>query len=109
MSVEYGCATTNKFCFLDENEVEDPSDLLAQVSISATKTAKDAKAPATASKGKVAAGKPGDKTATSSASSTSKVGSATGKPKQPLQQSDNSVKSGNFFCQINSFFFSQFF
>ena len=95
MSVEYGCATTNKFCFLDENEVEDPSDLLAQVSISATKTAKDAKTTTTASKdskGKVAAAKPGDKTTT-----TSKVGSATNKPKQPLQQTDNSVKSGFFF------------
>ncbi len=31
MDFEYGCSTTNKFCFLDENEVEDPSDLLAQV------------------------------------------------------------------------------
>ena len=25
MDFEYGCSTTNKFCFLDENEVEDPS------------------------------------------------------------------------------------
>ena len=33
MDFEYGCATVNKFAFLDENEVDDPSDLLAQVAI----------------------------------------------------------------------------
>jgi len=80
MDFEYGCSTTNKFCFLDENEVEDPSELLAHATKEATsakdaKTGKDAKAkPKSAdAKGKAAAGKDAKK--------------------QPLQQqTDNSVK-----------------
>jgi len=40
MDFEYGCATVNKFAFLDENEVEDPSDLLAQVSLAKEAAAK---------------------------------------------------------------------
>lgn len=74
MDFEYGCSTVNKFAFLDENEVEDPSDLLTQAQTAATKKettkGKDAK-------GKDARGKkPAGKTDT----------------KQPLKASDNAVK-----------------
>ncbi len=41
MDFEYGCITTNKFAFADENEVEDPSDLLVQMTL--TKDAKSKK------------------------------------------------------------------
>jgi len=84
MDFEYGCSTTNKFCFLDENEVEDPSELLAQAT-KETATSKDAKT------GKDAKAKP-------------KSADAKGKPvaggkdakKQPLQQqTDNSVKKSD--------------
>lgn len=78
MDFEYGCSTTNKFCFLDENEVEDPSDLLAQAqardATKDTKTGKDGKA-------KPKSADPKAKTAGKDAK------------KQPLQQqTDNSVK-----------------
>lgn len=74
MDFEYGCTTVNKYAFLDENEVEDPSDLLTQAQTAATKKettkGKDAKGKDT--KGK----KPAGKTDT----------------KQPLKASDNAVK-----------------
>lgn len=75
MDFEYGCATVNKFAFLDENEVEDPSDLLAQVALS--KDAKKAKETKKVdSKGKKIDPK-----------------KAAGKDtKKPLQSSDNAVK-----------------
>lgn len=76
MDFEYGCSTVNKYAFLDENEVEDPSDLLAQVAIAneaAAKTTKDAKK--TDAKGKKTDAK--------------KTGKDT---KKPLQSSDNAVK-----------------
>lgn len=77
---EYGCAITNKYGFLNENdEVEDPSELLAQVSVG-----KDAPAA-----GKKAA--PGAKTAGGKAAPGAKS-AAGGKPadsKKPLQQADN--------------------
>lgn len=75
MDFEYGCATVNKFAFLDENEVEDPSDLLAQVAIAkdaAAKVAKETKK--VDSKGKKVDPKKGKDT------------------KKPLQSSDNAVK-----------------
>jgi hypothetical protein len=91
MDFEYGCVTTNKFVFADENEVEDPSDLLIQMTL-----AKEA----TTAKGK-------------------KVDPKTGKPvsagkdgkKQPLQQqTDNSVKSkqGGDDKKDAGFFFKNF-
>lgn len=77
MDFEYGCSTVNKFAFLDENEVEDPSDLLAQVTLAkgeaAAKTAKETKKADT--KGKKTDQK--------------KTGKDT---KKPLQPSDNAVK-----------------
>lgn len=76
MDFEYGCATVNKFAFLDENEVEDPSDLLAQVAIAkeaAAKTTKETKK--VDSKGKKVDAKKGGKDT-----------------KKPLQSSDNAVK-----------------
>lgn len=77
MDFEYGCATVNKFAFLDENEVDDPSDLLAQVAI-----AKEAAAKGKELKAKLdAKGKKID----------SKKAAA-GKDKKPLQPSDNAVK-----------------
>lgn len=92
MSIEYGCATTNKFGFLDETEVEDPSELLAQVSITAAaakaKDAKDAKNASKDGKSGKTVGKVGDKAKTGAAS-------ATGGRKTPLQQTDNSVKPGS--------------
>lgn len=73
MDFEYGCATVNKFAFLDENEVEDPSDLLAQVSLAKETTKKDTKK--VDSKGKKVDSK-----------------KSAGKDKKPLQASDNAVK-----------------
>jgi len=76
MDFEYGCSTVNKFAFLDENEVEDPSDLLAQVKIAneaAAKTTKDTKK--TDTKGKKTDQK-----------------KSTKDTKKPLQSSDNAVK-----------------
>jgi len=61
MEFEYGCQTANKYMFFEENEVEDPSELLAQVA--KKEEAPKAKAPAgkTAAKpeakGKAPAGK----------------------------------------------------
>lgn len=74
MDFEYGCSTVNKFAFLDENEVEDPSDLLTQAQTAATKkeTTKGKDAKGKDAKGK----KPAGKTDT----------------KQPLKASDNAVK-----------------
>lgn len=74
MDFEYGCSTVNKYAFLDENEVEDPSDLLAQAQTVATKketTTKGKDAKGKDSKGKKPAGKD---------------------TKQPLKASDNAVK-----------------
>lgn len=79
MEFEYGCQTANKYMFLDENEVEDPSDLLAQV-------AKKEEAPV-AQKGKTA------QKGAKGADAKGKTGSAKDAKKQPLQQqTDNSVK-----------------
>ena len=83
MDFEYGCVTANKFCFPDDNECEDPSELLAQVTI-----AKDAKETAA-------------KDAAKKDAKGKKIDPKTGKPvaakdakKQPLQQqTDNLVKS----------------
>jgi hypothetical protein len=85
MDFEYGCSTTNKFCFLDENEVEDPSDLLAQVNN------KDATA---AANSKTTVGKDGKAKPKSAADSkTAKTGTGKDAKKQPLQQqTENSVK-----------------
>ena len=79
MDFEYGCSTVNKYAFLDENEVEDPSELLAQAEAAATKKAADAKK-ADAKKGADSKGK--------------KPASTQGKEaaKQPLKASDNAVK-----------------
>jgi len=80
MDFEYGCVTVNKFCFLDENEVEDPSDLLAQVTLAKEASAKDAKKDAKGKKVDPKTGKP--------------VSAGKDAKKQPLQQQiDNSVKS----------------
>ena len=92
MSIEYGCATTNKFGFLDETEVEDPSDLLAQVTLTAAaaKSKDAAKGAAKDAKGKAVGGKTtvgGDKAKTGAAGA--------GGRKTPLQQTDNSVKPGS--------------
>lgn len=74
MDFEYGCSTVNKYAFLDENEVEDPSDLLAQVTLAnEAKTAKETKKSDT--KGKKTDVKKGGKDT-----------------KKPLQSSDNAVK-----------------
>lgn len=81
MDFEYGCVTGNKFAFLDENEVEDPSDLLAQVALAkeaAEKSSKDSKKVDSKGKKVVAKGK-----------------SANDAKKQPLQSTDNSKKSGD--------------
>lgn len=91
MDFEYGCAITNKYGFLNENDdVEDPSELLAQVS-----AGKEAPAPAkkAAPGAKTAGGKPGEVKA--------KPGVKTADPKKPLQQTDNSVKSGRPQSQQN--------
>ena len=87
MDFEYGCATTNKFSFLDENEVEDPSDLLAQVTKEAT-PAPTKGGKAAAGKDAKAGGKPGAKTPAAAAG-------AKDAKKQPLQQqADNKSKAG---------------
>ena len=86
MSFEYGCAITNKYAFLDEGE--DPSDLLAQVSVVDKAGSKDAKT------GKDAKSAKGGKDA-KAGSKDAKTGGKDAK-KQPLQQqTDNSVKSGS--------------
>lgn len=86
MSFEYGCAITNKYAFLDEGE--DPSDLLAQVSVVDKAGSKDAKS------GKDAKSTKGGKDA-KAGSKDAKTGGKDAK-KQPLQQqTDNSVKSGS--------------
>jgi hypothetical protein len=82
MDFEYGCAITNKYSFLDENEVEDPSELLAQVAEPKGKQAKDT------SSTKLAKSAQSSKQASNSKLQQSKDGK-----KQPLQQQiDNSVK-----------------
>ena len=61
MEFEYGCQTANKYMFFEQNEVEDPSELLAQVA--KKEEVPKAKAPAgktaakTEAKGKTVAGK----------------------------------------------------
>lgn len=78
MDFEYGCATVNKFAFLDENEVDDPSDLLAKVDLAREQAAKkDVKK--VDAKGKKIDPK---KAATTAAKDN----------KKPLQASDNAVK-----------------
>ncbi len=79
MDFEYGCATVNKFAFLDENEVEDPSDLLAQVSL-----AKEA-----------ATKKPVGKVDPKAKKVDPKKAPAKDANKKPLQPSDNAKKTEN--------------
>lgn len=90
MDFEYGCAITNKYGFLNDNdEFEDPSELLAQVSVGK-------EAPAAAKKAA-----PGAKTAGGKAAPGAKTaggGKATDS-KKPLQQTDNSVKSTKTLSQ----------
>lgn len=84
MDFEYGCATVNKFAFLDENEVDDPSDLLAKVDLARQEQA----AKKTADLKKVdAKGKKIDQKKTTSTTNANKDTN-----KKPLQASDNSVK-----------------
>lgn len=86
MDFEYGCAITNKYGFLNENdEVEDPSELLAQVSVGQVPAAGKKAAP-----GAKTAAKPGD---------AKKTGKPVGDSKKPLQQTDNSVKSAKPLSQ----------
>lgn len=84
MEFEYGCQTANKYMFLDENEVEDPSDLLAQLAVK--------KEEAPVAKGK-AAGK-GGKPADAKSKTAAAAPGAKDAKKQPLQQqtNENSVK-----------------
>ena len=87
MDFEYGCAITNKYGFLNENdEVEDPSELLAQVSVGKEVPAAGKKAAPSAK----TAAKPGD---------AKKIGKPVGDSKKPLQQTDNSVKSAKPLSQ----------
>ena len=87
MDFEYGCAITNKYGFLNENdEVEDPSELLAQVSVGKEVPAAGKKA----APGAKTAAKPGD---------AKKTGKPVGDSKKPLQQTDNSVKSAKPLSQ----------
>lgn len=84
MDFEYGCVITNKYSFLNENEDQDPSELLAQVSQGKEKDAKQ-------TTGKDA--KTG-KTAKATDAKTGKTAIAAKDKKQPLQQkTDNSVKA----------------
>jgi hypothetical protein len=98
MDFEYGCITTNKYSFLNENEVEDPSDLLAQVNIAT----KDIKESSTITK----AGLKNTKTSKSAADTklnTKQASTNKDNKKQPLQQhTENSVKSGksNYIDEI---------
>jgi len=86
MDFEYGCAVANKYGFFDENEVEDPSELLAQ----ATKEAEPAKTGKDAKQTKTTGQKQGQKTQAKQ----TQGGKQQDAKKQPLQQqTDNSVKS----------------
>jgi len=85
MDFEYGCAITNKYSFLDENEVEDPSELLAHVSEPKGKQAKE-----------TSSAKSNKLTSTTKSTSNNKQQQSKDVKKQPLQQQiDNSVKSSN--------------
>jgi hypothetical protein len=85
MDFEYGCAITNKYSFLDENEVEDPSELLAHVSEQKGKQAKE-----------TSSAKPTKTVPSTKQTSNSKQQQSKDVKKQPLQQqTDNSVKSSN--------------
>lgn len=82
MDFEYGCAITNKYGFLNEkDDVEDPSELLAQVSVGK-------EAPATAGKKAAPSAKAaaGGKAVPAGAKTT---GGKPADPKKPLQQADN--------------------
>ena len=86
MEFEYGCQTTNKYAFLNESDVEDPSELLAKAATEAAPVAKPA------GKGKPASAASAS-TKTGGAAKPASAQGARDAKKEPLkQQTDNSAK-----------------